>query len=159
MFRIYVERKAGFRNEAARMYSDITGFLGISAVCEVRYLNRYDIENVTDKVAAAASTRIFSEPQSDFVFYDSLDVPEGYTEIIWEYLPGQYDQRADSAEQCLTLLREGLKSSTHVGSEPPRVRCAKVVLSERLCDRRRAFTNKILPYQSGGQPSYRRRKA
>ena len=128
MFRIYVERKAGFRNEAARMYSDITGFLGISAVCEVRYLNRYDIENVTDKVAAAASTRIFSEPQSDFVFYDSLDVPEGYTEIIWEYLPGQYDQRADSAEQCLTLLREGLKSSTHVGSEPPRVRCAKVVL-------------------------------
>lgn len=130
MFRIYVERKAGFQNEAARIYSEITGFLGISGVTGVRYFNRYDIENVTDAVAKAAATRIFSEPQGDIVTYDALSVPSGTTEIIWEYLPGQYDQRADSAEQCLSLLRESMSKEVKVGSEPPRVKCAKIVLLE-----------------------------
>ena len=74
--------------------------------------------------------RIFSEPQSDFVIYDSLEVPADVTQLILEYLPGQYDQRADSAEQCLTLLREGMKSATKVGTEPPAVRCAKIVFLE-----------------------------
>ncbi len=128
MVRIYVERKAGFENEAARIYSEITGFLGIDGVTGVRYFNRYDIENVADTVAKAAATRIFSEPQSDCVMFEALEIPEGCQEIIWEYLPGQYDQRADSAEQCLSLLREGMKNETAVGTEPPRVRCAKVVL-------------------------------
>ena len=77
MFRIYVERKAGFQNEAARIYSEITGFLGISGVTGVRYFNRYDIENVTDAVARAAAIRIFSEPQGDIVTYDALSVPSG----------------------------------------------------------------------------------
>lgn len=130
MFRIYVERKAGFQNEAARIFSEITGFLGIGGVTGVRYFNRYDIENVADEVAKASAVRIFSEPQSDFVIYDSLEVPADVTQIIWEYLPGQYDQRADSAEQCLTLLREGMKSATKVGTEPPAVRCAKIVFLE-----------------------------
>ena len=130
MFRIYVERKAGFENEARRIFAEISGFLGISGVTGVRYLNRYDVENVSPDVAKAASTRIFSEPQSDSVIYEKLEVAEGVSEIIWEYLPGQYDQRADSAEQCLSLLREGLKSVVKVGTEPPRVRCAKVVLLE-----------------------------
>src|SRR5574344_636474 len=128
MFRIYVERKPGFENEAARIYSEISGFLGISGVTGVRYVNRYDIENVVDDVAKAAATRIFSEPQSDFVAFETLDVPAGDTQIIWEYLPGQYDQRADSAEQCLSLLREGMARDTKVSKEPPRVRCAKIVL-------------------------------
>ena len=130
MFRIYVERKAGFQNEAARIFSEITGFLGIGGVTGVRYFNRYDIENVADEVAKASAVRIFSEPQSDFVVYDSLEVPADVTQIIWEYLPGQYDQRADSAEQCLTLLREGMKSATKVGTEPPAVRCTKIVFLE-----------------------------
>ena len=60
MIRIYVERKAGFDNEARRIYADISGFLGIDGVTSVRYLNRYDVENVSDDVAKAASTRIFS---------------------------------------------------------------------------------------------------
>ncbi len=128
MFRIYVERKEGFTNEASRIYSEITGFLGIGGVTGVRYFNRYDVENVADEVAKAAAVRIFSEPQSDFVTFESLEIPEDQTAIIWEYLPGQYDQRADSAEQCLSLLREGMKGQTTVGTEPPRVRCAKVVL-------------------------------
>ncbi len=128
MFRIYVERKSGFQSEADRIYSEITGFLGISGVTKVRYLNRYDIENTSDDVSKMAALRIFSEPQSDSVILPPFKVEEGDTAIVWEYLPGQYDQRSDSAEQCLTLLRESMKNTATVGTEPPRVRCAKMVI-------------------------------
>ena len=128
MFRLYVERKPGFENEARSYLSQINSFLGISGVTGVRYLNRYDVENVGEAVGKAAATRIFSEPQSDFVYFDTVEVPEGDTVIVWEYLPGQYDQRADSAEQCLSLLRAGMASSCEVLKEAPRVRCAKMVI-------------------------------
>ena len=128
MFRLYVERKPGFTNEADRIFSEIKNFLGISGVTGVRYLNRYDVENISEAVEMVAATRVFSEPQSDFCIFYTVDVPEGSTVIVWEYLPGQYDQRADSAEQCLSLLRAGLASSCTVGTEPPRVRCAKMVV-------------------------------
>ena len=127
MYRLYVERRAGFENEARSYLSQINGFLGISSVTGVRYFNRYDIENVSDQVAKIASTRIFSEPQSDFVTFDSLPNPDKDAQIIWEYLPGQYDQRADSAEQCISLLRAGLKD-VKVNKEAPVVRCAKILL-------------------------------
>ena len=97
MYRLYVERRAGFDNEARSYLSQINGFLGISSVTGVRYLNRYDIENVSDEVAEIAATRIFSEPQSDFVTFDTLPADKKSAQIIWEFLPGQYDQRADSA--------------------------------------------------------------
>ena len=126
MYRLYVERKPGFENEAKSYLSQINGFLGISSVTGVRYFNRYDIENVSDEVAKIAATRIFSEPQSDYVFTEELPESDG-TEIIWEFLPGQYDQRADSAEQCLSLLSAGLKG-VKTNSEPPVVRCAKIVI-------------------------------
>lgn len=128
MFRLYVERKPGFTNEADRIFSEIKNFLGISGVTGVRYLNRYDVENISEAVEMVAATRVFSEPQSDFCIFNTVDVPEGSTVIVWEYLPGQYDQRADSAEQCLSLLRAGLASSCTVGTESPRVRCAKMVV-------------------------------
>ncbi len=128
MFRIYIERQSGFQNEAARIFSEITGFLGISGVTGVRYLNRYDIENVAEPVAKIAAQRIFSEPQSDSIIYNSLTVKPSETAIIWEYLPGQYDQRADSASQCLSLLRKSLENTVKVGTEPPMVRCAKIVI-------------------------------
>ncbi len=128
MFRLYVERKPGFANEAESYLSQINNFLGISGVTGVRYLNRYDVENIGEAVGKAAATRIFSEPQSDFVYYDKVDVADGDTVIVWEYLPGQYDQRADSAEQCLNLLRAGMASSVQVLKEAPRVRCAKMVI-------------------------------
>ena len=125
MYRLYVERKPGFDNEAKSYLTQINGFLGISGVTGVRYFNRYDIENVTEEVAKISATRIFSEPQSDFVTFENLPQIEG-NQIVWEYLPGQYDQRADSAEQCLSLLRAGLKD-VKTNSEPPVVRCAKIV--------------------------------
>lgn len=128
MFRIYVERQKGFENEARRIFSDIKNFLGVSSVKSARYLNRYDIENVMPAVAKMAVQRIFSEPQSDSVIYNQLNIKAGETQIIWEYLPGQYDQRADSAEQCLSLLRKSLEKKVETGTEPPRVRCAKVVI-------------------------------
>ncbi len=128
MFRVYVERKAGFQNEAERIYSEVKDFLGISGISGVRYLNRYDVENVSDEVAKAATIRIFSEPQSDYCLYEKVDIANNETVIIWEYLPGQYDQRADSAEQCLSLLRASMASSVEVGTLPPKVRCAKMVI-------------------------------
>jgi phosphoribosylformylglycinamidine synthase len=128
MYRLYVERKPGFQNEAGRIYSEVKNFLGISGVTGVRYLNRYDVENVTNAVAKAAAVRIFSEPQSDYCIFDLLPVKDGETSIIWEYLPGQYDQRADSAEQCLSLLRAGLSSAAGEGAEQPLVHCAKIVI-------------------------------
>jgi phosphoribosylformylglycinamidine synthase len=128
MFRIYVERKSGFQSEAQSILSEINGFLGISSVKGVRYFNRYDIENVSEDVFKTAALRIFSEPQSDVVAYTEVKSDPADTVIVWEYLPGQYDQRADSAEQCLSLLRESLKNTVKVGTEPPRVRCAKMVL-------------------------------
>ena len=126
MYRLYVERKPGFENEAKSYLSQINGFLGISSVTGVRYFNRYDIENVSDEVAKIAATRIFSEPQSDYVSFEELPAVEG-KQIIWEFLPGQYDQRADSAEQCIGLLRAGLKN-VKTNSEAPVVRCAKIVV-------------------------------
>ena len=128
MFRVYVERKVGFQNEAERIYSEVKNFLGISGISGVRYLNRYDVENVSDEVAKAAAIRIFSEPQSDYCLYEKVDIANNETVIIWEYLPGQYDQRADSAEQCLSLLRASMASSVEVGTLPPKVRCAKMVI-------------------------------
>ena len=68
MYRIYVERKKGFENEALSIKSELTGFLGIDGITNVRYLNRYDVENVTEAVIKAAAARIFSEAQSDFCY-------------------------------------------------------------------------------------------
>lgn len=128
MFRIYVERQQGFENEARRIFGEVKNFLGIASVKSVRYLNRYDIENVAPAVAKIAVQRIFSEPQSDSVIYDSVNLAAGEEAIIWEYLPGQYDQRADSAAQCLSLLRKSLEKTVETGKLPPRVRCAKMVI-------------------------------
>ena len=101
MFRIFVERKKGFQNEAENILHDITGFLGIGGVKSLRFINRYDVENVEPALIQKAARGVFSEPQSDVLFFDELPLAEDETLIAWEYLPGQYDQRADSAEQCL----------------------------------------------------------
>ncbi len=100
--------------------------MGISGVSSVRYLNRYDIDHVSAAVAQRAASRIFSEPQGDFFTFRQLELDESEQVIIWEYLPGQYDQRSDSAQQCLSLLQAGLGNGT--GSGAPQVRCARMVI-------------------------------
>ena len=126
MFRIFVERKKGFQNEAENILHDITGFLGIESVKKLRYINRYDIENLDPELIKKAALYVFSESQSDVVYFDDLPLTKDETVIAWEYLPGQYDQRADSAEQCLSLFTDA----------KPAVRCAKlIVISGELSDR------------------------
>ena len=129
MFRIYVERKQGFANEAERIRCDAVDFLGVQGITAVRYLNRYDIEHADEELCRAAAMRVFAEPQSDICMYEPPAVGAKDTVIAWEYLPGQYDQRADSAEQCLSLLTAALaEPDSDTANAAPRVRCAKMVI-------------------------------
>ena len=124
--RLFIERKDGFDNEAKRTREEITSLLGIQNLAGVRYCNRYDLEGIDAAVLDTAASRVFSEPQSDRVYREILPVSEDETVITIEYLPGQYDQRADSAGQCLALI-PGLEGKNVL------VRCARVyILSGNL---------------------------
>ena len=101
--RIYVEKKKGCDVAAVKTKNDISGVLGI-AVADVRQFIRYDIEGLDEDVFEKALNTIFSEPPVDNVYEDALPQTDGYKVLVTEYLPGQYDQRADSAMQCVQLL-------------------------------------------------------
>ena len=101
VYRIYVEKKAGLDNEARALLSEIRTFLGIESVDRVRLINRYDAENITKKLFDYAVDTVFSEPQLDNVFTQVEN--DGAVVFATEYLPGQFDQRADSAAQCIQL--------------------------------------------------------
>jgi len=123
VYRIYVEKREGLAVEADALLSDIHAFLGIQSVEALRLINRYDVENITPELFAYAGTTVFSEPQVD-VTYDTLPAGENDTVFAVEYLPGQYDQRADSAAQCIQIISQGNR---------PEVRTAKVyILSGKL---------------------------
>ena len=107
VYRIYVEKKAGLDNEAVALKSEISAFLGIKSVERVRILNRYDAENITEELFKYAVGTVFSEPQLDNV-YTVLE-NDGAVVFATEYLPGQFDQRADSAAQCIQLISQGDK--------------------------------------------------
>ncbi len=104
--RIYVEKKPEFAVKARELSGEIGGYLGIGTVTGVRVLIRYDIENLSEETYEAAKGTIFSEPPVDELYEE--DFPRGESDLVFavEYLPGQFDQRADSAEQCVKLLRE-----------------------------------------------------
>jgi phosphoribosylformylglycinamidine synthase len=104
VYRLFVERKKGFENEARRTQTELVNFVGIRNLEGVRFFNRYDIEGIDEETLERAATQIFSEPQGDEVSRETIKTAEDETAIAIEYLPGQYDQRADSAEQCLALL-------------------------------------------------------
>ena len=120
VYRIYVEKKPELANEAAGIYSDLSLLLGIKGLRGVRLLNRYDVENVSEELFRAITGTVLSEPQLDIV---TEDIPEGDFAAIFavEYLPGQFDQRADSAAQCIQIISCG---------ERPTVRTARVYLLE-----------------------------
>jgi len=124
VYRLYVERKQGFDNDARRILSELTNFVGIKGLEGVRCLNRYDIEGIDQGLLESASRRIFSEPQSDRVTAEEISFGDDETVLVIEYLPGQYDQRADSASQCLALLDSG--SGDGRGGTRPVVRCARL---------------------------------
>ena len=121
VYRVYVEKKAGQTHEANALQREIQDFLGIHGLTGLRVVNRYDAENIDKELFDSAVNTVFSEPQVDTVFYD---VPRGDVVFAVEPLPGQYDQRADSAAQCIQIISQGNR---------PTIRTAKVyVLSGAL---------------------------
>ena len=115
VYRVYVEKKQGLAHEAASLTENIREFLGIRRLESIRLFNRYDLENIDRELFDYAVKTVLSEPQLDDV-YDAYP-QDGAAVFAVEYLPGQYDQRADSAAQCIQILSQG---------ERPEVKTAKV---------------------------------
>ena len=118
VYRIYVEKKPGFDGEAQGLLHELVELVGIANLKGLRLLNRYDVEGIDRDLFDQAIPTVFSEPPVD-VTYNEL--PAAQTVFAVEYLPGQFDQRADSASQCIQLLSQG---------ERPDVRSARVYLLE-----------------------------
>ncbi len=113
--RIYVEKKEPYAGKARELRHEISGYLGIKGVEKVRIFIRYDVENVSDDVFEKAVGTVFSEPPVDILYREKIDIPEGARVFSIEALPGQFDQRADSAEQCVRFIK---------GDEEPVIRTA-----------------------------------
>ncbi len=106
VYRIYVEKKKELAFEAKALLSDVRTLLGIESLTDVRLFNRYDAENITEELFDYAKKTVFSEPQLDIVS-DNLDSLSDCVLFAVEYLPGQFDQRADSAAQCIQIISQG----------------------------------------------------
>ncbi len=114
--RIFVEKKDGFDIEAKEVLEDLRENLSMTGLEKVRIINRYDVEGINDEEYKKARTLIFSEPPVDNAFDEEIEINEGRVFAV-EFLPGQFDQRAASAEECISILTE---------KERPKVRSAKV---------------------------------
>ena len=115
VYRVYSEKKKEFAHEAEALLAEAGKLLGISGLKDVRVLNRYDAENIRPELFEYAKTTVFSEPQVD-VCTDEPDLA-GARVFAVEFLPGQFDQRADSAAQCIQLISQ---------EDRPLIRSAKV---------------------------------
>ena len=118
IFRLYVERRPGFDIEARNMYREVKDNLLVAGIKSVRYINRYDTEDISQEILDSAKNTVFSEPQTDIIL-DSINANDGDRILAIEYLPGQYDQRADSCSQCIQILTRG---------ERPKIRTAKIYI-------------------------------
>lgn len=116
VYRIYVEKKQGFDLEAKTLLHELHSLLGISSVTDIRLLNRYDVEGVSEALFRQCVPTVFSEPPVDQTYEQC---PAADVVFAVEYLPGQFDQRADSASECIQLMSQG---------ERPAVRTARVYL-------------------------------
>ena len=104
--RVYVEKKADFAVQAKELRHEIKHYLGVPDVTGVRVLIRYDIENVSDETFEKACHGVFAEAPVDILYNETFPMKENETAFSVESLPGQFDQRADSAEQCLQFIKE-----------------------------------------------------
>ena len=118
VYRVYVEKKPSLANDAKALFNDIRLLLGIKNLISLRILNRYDVENIDKKLFEYSVKTVFSEPQLDTTSFE-LNLSEGEKVFAVEYLPGQFDQRADSAAQCIQIISCG---------ERPTVKSAKVYI-------------------------------
>ena len=116
--RLFVEKKKGFDIEAGAMCRDLKENLGLDGLKSVRIINRYDVEGMTDAEIELTRDTVFAEPQVDTITFGNLEISDGKY-FAMEYLPGQFDQRADSAAQCVQIM---------TGGDKPKVRTAKVVV-------------------------------
>lgn len=105
VYRVFVEKKKGLAHEARSLQEDIRSLLHIQSLTELRVVNRYDVENISPALFDYAVKTVLSEPQLDLVSSE-LDA-RGMTAFAVEYLPGQFDQRADSAAQCIQIISKG----------------------------------------------------
>ena len=133
--RIYVEKKEPYAIAARQLKEEITGFLAVKGLTGVRKLIRYDVENVSDEVFETACRTVFSEPPVDILYRETVEVPENGYIFSVEALPGQFDQRADSAVQCVQFLNE---------NEQPVIRTAETyiltgTISEEEIERIKTF--------------------
>ena len=117
--RIFVEKKVGYNVEAKHLYFDLKENLGIQELENIRIVNRYDIAGMSDQEYVDARELIFSEPPVDAVYDEELAIDGNHYLFAMEYLPGQYDQRADSAAQCIQMLTQG---------DAPIIKAAKVII-------------------------------
>ena len=104
--RVYVEKKPAYAVQAKELKHEIRSYLGIDNMTGVRVLIRYDVENISDEVFEAACKTVFSEPPVDQLYRESFEMGSEDRTFSVEYLPGQFDQRADSAVQCVRFLKE-----------------------------------------------------
>ena len=116
VYRIYVEKKPGFDGEAQGLKHELVELVGIKGLKALRLLNRYDVEGIDRDLFEKAIPTVFSEPPVDVTY---TELPTAKTVFAVEYLPGQFDQRADSASECIQLLSQG---------ERPSVRSARIYL-------------------------------
>ena len=131
--RIYVEKRPGFDVEARQLAGELRTILGIDGLSRVRLINRYDVEGISSELFDQCVPTVFSEPQADVATAElpvegatiaddgSVSAPAGVAVFAVEFLPGQFDQRADSASECVQLISQG---------ERPDVRSAKVYVLE-----------------------------
>ncbi|MBQ7740315.1 MAG: phosphoribosylformylglycinamidine synthase [Eubacterium sp.] len=117
VYRVFVEKKKGNDIEAGQILEDLRSNVGITALKDLRIINRYDAEGLSEEEFKSAVGQVFSEANLDNVYYE-ISFDEGWKYFATEYLPGQYDQRADSAAQCIQLLTAG---------EKPTVAYAKII--------------------------------
>ena len=117
IFRVYVEKRPGFAVEAEGLKRNLMDHLHLSGLEQVRIFVRYDVEGIDETTYLQARDTIFSEPNQDVVYEETLPDLSGWYVFGMEYLPGQYDQRADSAAQCIQILSQG---------EAPALRTAKI---------------------------------
>ena len=102
--RVYVEKKPAYAVQAKELKHEISSYLGIKSATNVRVLIRYDVENISDEVFEKACRTVFAEPPVDALYLEKFEAAEGARIFSVEYLPGQFDQRADSAVQCVQFL-------------------------------------------------------
>lgn len=121
VFRVYVEKKPGFDVEAQQLQHELQSILGVRALERVRLINRYDVEGIDEQTFRKVVPTVFSEPQSDDVSEELPPVADPSTVFAVEFLPGQFDQRADSAGECIQLITQ---------QERPTVRSARVYVLE-----------------------------